>query len=133
MSYEKPRINLTDNMMSVLTKMAGGNPGAINVLMQIMKEGQQIDPRGALGGLGLVLLLDTFDIYEERIFMLYKDVCKQDIVNMIACLRACQLGMVSEQDLNHSIDRTGKPLVPDELLKKVQEQLPEFGQRAETD
>lgn len=79
----------------------------------------------------MILLLDTFDIYEERIWMLYKDVCKQDIINTLACLRACQLGMITESDLNNSIDNTGSKIVPDEILKKVQERLPEFGQRAE--
>lgn len=130
MSFKKPRINLTDSTMDALTKMAGGKPGAITVLMKFMKEGQAIDPRGALGGLGLVLLLDTFDIYEERIWMLYKDVCKQDLVNTIACLRGCQLGMISEGELNRAIDGIEK-IVPDELLKKVQERLPDFGHRVE--
>ena len=81
--------------------------------------------------MGLILLLDTFDIYEERIWMLYKDVCKQDITNTIACLRACQLGMITESDLNNSIDNRGNGIVPDEITKKVQERLPQFGQIAE--
>lgn len=125
------RIELNDTPKSILIKMAGGNPGAINVLIKIMKEGQQIDPQQGLGGLGLILLLDTFAIYEHRIWGLYKDVCQQDMVLMIACLRACQLGFISDNDLSNAIDRNGSKIVPDEILKQVQKRLPEFGQRAE--
>ncbi|GAG31654.1 unnamed protein product, partial [marine sediment metagenome] len=122
MSYENPRISLTDTIQGAMVKMAGGNPGAITVLIKIASESPKIDPQGALGGLGTILLLDTFSIYEERIWMLYKDVCHQDIVKTLACIRGCQLGIVSEQQLNRFIDGKENTFVPEDLLEKVKEQ-----------
>jgi len=128
MGIEKTRILLSDSMTDVIIKMAGGNPGAINSLMQMIKEVPQIDPQNAMGGLGTILSLDSFGIYEERIWVLYNDVCKQDMTNMIACLRACQLGFISQQDLNDSINGNIS-FVLSEILQQVQESLSEFGKK----
>ena len=126
------RIEMNDNKTSVLHKMSGGNPGALNVLLQILSKGEKIDPQGAMGGLGMILLFDTFKIYDERIWMLYQDVCNQDLINMLACVRACQLGIISESTLHHAIDNRGNGINPDSLLKKVQKQVPDFGHKPET-
>lgn len=72
----KSRIELNDTGLSVLLKMSDGNPGAMDVIAQMLKEGARIDPQSFLGGLGAVLALDTHRIYGPRIWMLYKDVCR---------------------------------------------------------
>jgi len=38
------RIQGTDTMMDVITKMAEGNPGAISAMGAMLKEGKRIDP-----------------------------------------------------------------------------------------
>ena len=126
MSYEKPRIQLTDSLVDVVRKMANGNPGAITVLMTMLKEGQAIDPQGLMGGFGAILNMDTCDIYEDRIWMLFKDVCGENMVNMMAVLRANQLGFLSTKELNAAIDGQGATLNVADLLEKVMERLPEF-------
>lgn len=125
MSYENPRIQLSDTFLSAVKKMAGGNPGAITVLMAIMAESPKIDPQGAMGGLGTILSLDTEDIYEERIWMLYKDVCGENIVKMLACLRASQLGFITTTQLSQTINSRDK-LDVDDLLTKVKKRLNKF-------
>lgn len=57
MSYEKPRLTLTETAMSAITKMAGGNPGAVTVLVEIMKEGQTNRPTRSVGRYGLDIAL----------------------------------------------------------------------------
>lgn len=88
----------------VVIALADGNPGATVVMAQMFKQGAEIDPDSSLGGLGAVLSLDTHKIYGPRIWMLYKDVCGQDIRIMLAILRAVQLGYLSESALNRAID-----------------------------
>jgi len=123
----KERIGLNDSIIDVVTKLSDGNPGAIHVLMQMLEKGEQIDPQSFMGGLGAVLSLDTHGIYGSRIWMLYKDVCGESIVNTLAVLRACQLGQIYEAQLNTAIDNYGQGLDIPTVLANVKEQLPDFG------
>ena len=51
-----------------------------------------------------MLQLDIHGIYGHRVWMLYKDVCRQNLVDMIGILRAVQLGILPEATLNRAID-----------------------------
>lgn len=125
----KERINLMDDTATVLYKMSNGNPGAIGALAQILQSGN-IDPDNSLGGIGPILLLDTYGIYGTDIYILWNDICKREIVKTLAVLRATQLGFFSSHILKDACsrqDRSGVALVPvDELLTKVKERLPKF-------
>jgi hypothetical protein len=123
----KERIGLKDTTMDTVLKMSEGNPGALRVVMDMMKDGGAIDPDSWAGGLGAVLGLDSHGIYGSRIWMLYKDVCKEDLVSMLAVLRACQLGHISEATLHQAIDNYGQGIDLDEVVAGVKEALPRFG------
>ena len=122
------RIALDDTAASAVVKLADANPGALSVCSQIVTHGGQIDPDGFMGGVGSLLALDTHAIYGHKIWMLYKDVCGQDLVKMLAVLRACQLGFLTEAAMLHGIDNCGEGLDCDDLLAQVQKELPNFGQ-----
>lgn len=127
----KTRIELSDNGFSAMIKLSGGNPGALNVLMRLMAEAGAIDPDDIMGGMGSVLFLDTLNIYEEKIWMLYKDICGEDIVKVVGLLRACQLGYLPQKELTSAINHPGgygqmEASRIDELMKKVRERLPNF-------
>lgn len=123
---KNPRIeSLAIPFHELVWKMSDGNPGAATVMMTIM-ENEDIDPDAAMGGIGTILSLDTHGIYGPRIWMLYKDVCKQNISHMLALLRAVQLGYCSEGALNKAIDNYGEGLNQPELIAKVKERLPAF-------
>jgi hypothetical protein len=79
--------------------------------------------------LGCLLLLDSFAIYGANIWLLFKDVCGQNIVHMIAVLRAVQLGLVDERTVHEAIDGTST-LSIDEVLSAVREVLPDFAAEA---
>ena len=122
---QNTRIQLDDTFQSSIMKMCDGNPGGLTVLISLFKESPAIDPDDAFAGLGPILSLDSLGIYGSRIWMLYKDVCDQNIVNVLTVLRANQLGFLAEADLNHAIDNRGKLDLPD-LLKKVNSVIPDF-------
>jgi hypothetical protein len=128
----KSRIQLTDTGFSAAMKLSDGNPGALTVCARILKEGGDIDPDSAFGGLGNLLDLDTLEIYGSRIWMLYKDVCGEDLRVTCAILRAYQLGFLSDVDLRSAIEGSGIDHVLDvpALVKQVEDRLPDF-QRAE--
>jgi hypothetical protein len=125
------KIKLNDSFMDVVMKMSEGNPGAISVLMQLMKEVPTIDPANVLGGLGPILEMDTLGIYGSRIWILYKDVCGEDIAKTNWMLRAWQLGLLTETELNHRIDNYGRDGV-DEIAAKVVTKLAEYQAERET-
>ena len=123
------RIQLTDTVMSATSKMVEGNPGALSVCAQMISRSAEIDPNDFMGGLGPILSMDTLHIYGPRIWMLYKDVCGEDLRVTCALLRANQLGFVNDLALNHAIDQYGEGIDVPALIAKVEERLPRF-QRA---
>jgi hypothetical protein len=129
MSYSNPRIEATDNQLSIVMKMSNGNPGAVTVLAKAMKLSPSIDPQCAFGPFGPPLSLDTFGIYESHIWVLYKDVCNQDMVLMLALLRAVQLGIMLETELHTAIDKPFEFAAAraQQLLEQVKEELVDFG------
>lgn len=124
------RITLQDNGMTAVMKMADGNMGAVSALMELLASGDKIDPDGFGGGLGLILLLDTLEIYGTDIYVLYADICDKDIVKMATAIRAFQLGFISKETLKDASgrqDRSGKGLISiNDLFTKVQSRLPNF-------
>lgn len=98
------RIELGMSFKEIMLVMAKGNPGALTVLVQLVKRGEQVDPDALIGPMAHILMLDTYNIYEDKIWMLYKDLCGEDISKMIAVLRSCQLGLTHEADLHDWIE-----------------------------
>jgi hypothetical protein len=126
----RTRIELTDNVVSMVTKMSDGNPGAITAMMEIMKINKTVDPDSFLGEIGSILSLDSMGIYGTDIYVLWSDICERDTVSMISVLRACQMGFISEdviKDASGRQDRSGVEMIDrNDLYKKVCEALPNF-------
>lgn len=122
---DKPRLALDDTFLSATMKMAGGNPGALRVCTEIMKYGIDIDPKG-LGGFGALISMDSLGIYGSRIWLLYKDVCHESLVLMLACLRGWQLGLLPEYDLKAAIDGDRTRIDADVVLAMVKARLDSF-------
>ncbi len=124
----KERLKLEDTTLDIITKMSDGNPGAMNVIMQIISS--KVDGDSIFGGLGSILQLDSFGIYGSDIYVLNNDICGRDISRTIAVLRAVQLGFFDAATLADACsrqDRSGASMVPvEELYNKVKEQLPGF-------
>lgn len=126
MSYKNPRIkSLATTPLEVMVDFAEGNPGAITVLSQLFKESPAIDPDAAFEGMSPLFSLDNLDCYGSDIWVLYKDVCGQDIVKMLGVLRAIQLGFVSDGTVKAAMTGGGS-VDPAALLEQVKERLPDF-------
>lgn len=93
------KIQLTDNMLEIVTKMSAGNVGAVTVLVQLFQNNGEIDPDSALGPLGTILSMDDLGIYGSAIYILYKDKCKGSIRDLIMLFRAYQLGFISQNEI----------------------------------
>ena len=126
----KERIGMEDTLMSATLKLSEGNPGAATVLVKSLQEGPKIDPDDFAGPFGVMLGLDTMGIYGPRIWMLFKDVCGQDMTKMVACLRGVQLGLMNEAKLDHAIDHRGEGLDVDTIMIDVCKTLPRFNKPA---
>ena len=122
----KTRIEMSDSLQSTMFKMSDGNPGALSVCMDIMEHGGRIDPDNALGAIGTILSLDTVNVYGPRIWMLYKDVCGENLSKMIGLIRANQLGIVDRSTLDHAIDNRGDGIDVDDLGRQVKRRLSGF-------
>lgn len=78
-----PKTSLAD----VITTMAEGNPGALSVCMQLCGGDKKDDTTIAEGWMD-ILRLDDQHVYGSRMWVLYKDVCKQDIEATKKIIRA---------------------------------------------
>jgi hypothetical protein len=126
------KIKLNDDIKTILFNMSDGNQGALTVLMELLKpQTNEIDPDSLLGGFGSILSLDTIGIYGTDIYVLYNDICDQNLTLFIALLRAHQLGLINDvllRDVSGRQDRSGKELInTEEIYNQVKKELPNFG------
>ena len=121
------RIEETDSIVEMVAKLGEGNPGAMTVCMELFSQEAEIDGDSALKGIGSLLSLDTYGIYGANIWMLYKDVCDEDIEKTIAVLRAGQLGLISLPVVEYAIAHYGEGIDVDQLTEQVKGVLPKFG------
>ena len=125
------RLESSDNIFVMATKLSGGNPGALRVCLELYSIDQKIDKDSALQGIDSCLLLDRYWIYDADIWMLYKDVCGEDIEKTIIVLKACQLGFIVPDLLKHAISHYGEGIILDTLIERVKDRLPNFGKELE--
>lgn len=77
---ERKEISISGSLMETIVLLSEGNPGAVTVLAQIIKEkGQE--------GLFVILDLDDMNIRGSQIWIAYSDYCDQDIDKLI---QACE-------------------------------------------
>jgi len=93
------RIQLNDTTTDMLVKMADGNPGAIHAMMAILEHHDEIDPQAMMGGMGSILILDTWEIYGTDIYVLFNDKCGRDVRKFLLLERACQMGHLPQSKL----------------------------------
>lgn len=121
------RITPQDDGITIIHKISEGNPGAVTVLMLLFKHNERIDPQSWMGPLGTILDLDTHGIYGSNIWILFKDICKQDIVMFVALFRAVQLGIISSTVVKDVIDRKqGVSIDLPTILEAVKSRLEYF-------
>jgi hypothetical protein len=73
------KLTLTDSAGDIVAKMSEGYPGAINVLMLLFQKGQE--------GFLAVMDLDDMNIRGPKVWLAYKDYCKQDLDALITAAK----------------------------------------------
>lgn len=99
------RITRDMSVVDAIAAMSDGNPGAISVLAQVF-HGES----GGVTGFFRILRLDSLGIYGPRIWMLFKDVCREELGVMLKVLDAFGRGDISQAALDHAIDNRGAGL-----------------------
>jgi hypothetical protein len=124
------RIYPEATMYEVIYAITEGNPGAVRVAAEAISASPIIDPQNILGHIGPIIMLDTYRVYGEDIWVLYKDICDQHIGKMIGVLRAVQLGIIGGGQLDSVIYHTKRgslyKMPIDDLMVKVREKLNQF-------
>jgi len=133
---EQAGLELTDSLTDFIIKLAAGNPGALTALVQVCdhEEIEKIDPDNSiLGSLAYLLNLDSYGIYQEKIWMLYNDVCEENMLYFVGMLRALQLGLIDPNKVYYAIENRGACLDIEQVLSDVQKRLPRFGLSIESE
>lgn len=98
------RIDLHSTILTALTALSGGNPGAATALIGLVHSVEKVDPQSALREWGPLLWLDDARIYESQIWMLFKDNCEQDPVKVLLLMRVVQLGLMPIAELKENLE-----------------------------
>lgn len=129
-------LKMTDSPTDMLAAVSKGNPGCLMLLLEIMKKHESIDPQAVMGGIGLVMLLDSYEIYGTDAYILYGDKCNHDLRTFLMLMRATQLGLFSlkrlkelSKDQMREIELSKEEL--DSLDEKVCAKLTEFKRKEE--
>ena len=123
------RIQKSMSKVDVIYVMGGENIDSLRALTELTVGAVEIDPDKISGALNSILVLDGLGIYDERIGILYKDVCKCNLAKMIAVLHAYrlfQIAGVTKKSLNHAIENGGEGLDLDAIVEAVKKRIPKF-------
>ena len=115
-----------------IIKLCKGNPGALSALSMMVMASAETDPDSAFGATTPLITLDEMAIYGSDIWILFKDVCKQDVTVTLAMLRATQLGLLTHKEVKAALtqgrceEKTELQEKADGIVEAVQERLPNF-------
>ena len=85
-----------------VVELSDGNPGALNVLISLVNTGNP----------DVLLVLDELEIYGPKIWLLYKDLAGEEIINMFALLDAARRGIggVTYDAIANAVESANKGL-----------------------
>ena len=101
---------LTGDMspMDMIMTMCEGNPGALNVIMQMMN-----DPRSFMD----ILLCDSLDIRGSKLYMLHNDCCERNNDKFNRTLMMLRCGIFSEEQIQANLNLLyAMPFIDDSIV-----------------
>lgn len=96
------------NMIEVINTMSHGNPGAINVVCEMIK-----DPRMIMD----ILLLDSLDIRDSHLYMLYNDCCGRKNARFARTLKMFRFGIFTIEEIKANLGQCRAISFIDESIK----------------
>lgn len=100
------KIKSTDTIESAMIKMSEGNPGALTVLMILIKEDE-------MNIVKYILALDTLEIYGSNIYILWNDCCDRNISKVKDIIDSWRSCFLSAEAIHKAIDTS----IPIEIQK----------------
>ncbi len=88
---------MSEDLKEMIATLSKGNPGALSVLVQLVNHSNT--------SVVFIPVLEKLNITGSRIWMLYKDVCWEDLSKMIVVLQAYALDILTLSQVNGAIDR----------------------------
>lgn len=122
------RISRPMSLAEMIQAIAGGNIGALSACVSLVERTPVVDPEDLLGVFGPILDLDRLNIYGDDIWLLYKNVCGENVNVLLAVLRANQMGLGSatQDAIKLAISNCGEGLDLVQVMKDVRKALPNF-------
>lgn len=74
------KIELTDDLMTIITKMSEGNPGCLHFLFEVLGISSE-------DLFDIALRLDSAELYGSLIYMLWNDCCDRDVAKTVRMIR----------------------------------------------
>ncbi len=102
--YEHPRtqprrVFMDRTLCDVIAIMAEGNPGALDCLFRLL----DLDMRRSV--IKYLYVLDDFEIYGYKIYMLYNDCCDRNIEALAELLDAFDAGYYTKEEVQKNLNR----------------------------
>ncbi len=114
---ENEKITANMSTLDMVMTMCEGNPGALNVIMQMMR-----DPRSLMD----ILLCDSLDIRGSKLYMLYNDCCNKNNEKFKRTLMMLRCGIFSKEQIQANLNLPyAMPFIDDSI---VIEGVPPYGQ-----
>lgn len=100
------KIDITDSVADIVTKMSEGNPGAMTVVVKLVKEMEK-----DIQVLNIILCLDEhLELYGSRLYQLWNDCCDRDIQKVIQIVRLYMNGDISKKEILEHVNKPwGEP------------------------
>ena len=124
----KNKLTLDMTGRESIVLMCDGNPGALNVLLELVDKNAIVDTDSVLGFMTTMCGMDESGIYGSDIWILYKDICGSDVVMLMALFRGKQMGLIREEDILHDMRCAThmRKLDIQDVYDRVVEVLPNF-------
>ena len=110
------RLNLNDSVMDAIINFSGGNPGALNTLMELQKARENsfvID----------LMTLDNMELYESKLYMLWNDCCNRDISKVIRILELYRINKITQKDIDARVKNVGYGKDFSDLINNEREEI----------
>ena len=104
------RLRLEDSVQETIVAYAGGNPGALTFLIELIKIKDNdffVD----------FMTIDKMELYEDKLYMLWNDCCNRDMQKVISIFRLYRKGKIKQTDIEERIKNIGYGKSFDDFLE----------------
>ena len=104
------RLRLEDSVQETIMAYAGGNPGALTFLIELIKIKDNdffVD----------FMTIDKMELYEDKLYMLWNDCCNRDMQKVISIFRLYRKRKIKQTDIEERIKNIGYGKSFDDFLE----------------